>query len=88
MGHIIKGQGAGGKETRGRSPGRISPGLLHSPSSYAIMSGSSYSGLPAEQESTALAQPLISATCDRQLIRHEQSLLHSDHRSPMTARRF
>jgi putative transposase len=41
--------------------------------------------LLAEQESTELAQQLISATCDKQGIRREQLTLHADHGGPMIA---
>ena len=41
--------------------------------------------LLAEQESTELAQQLITATCDKQGIRREQLTLHADHGGPMIA---
>jgi putative transposase len=41
--------------------------------------------LLAEQESSALAQQLISATCAKQGIRREQLTLHADHGGPMIA---
>ena len=41
--------------------------------------------LLAEQESSALAQQLVSATCAKQGIRREQLTLHADHGGPMIA---